>query len=96
MKLDPTINLGDMLVAAALAASGLIAFANLSARVDVHDERIAAIGTGTNSVHAELVNHMQQEVQERDQMRAEIREDLAEIKLRLDRIIEREIGERRK
>lgn len=91
-KFDNSLSWGDVAMAAGLLLTGLLAFTDLSSRVTVHDERIKAIGTGTNEVHRELQAHIEREAVEREALRQELRSDLREINAKLDKLIEREIS----
>lgn len=91
-RVDNSISWGDIGMALTAVVGIALSYAALSARVDVHDERIQQIGTGTNEVHNELRVHIQQEASDREAVRQELRGDLKEINDKLDKLIEREIS----
>jgi len=91
-KFDNSLSWGDVIMTGGLLMTGLLAFTDLSSRVDVHDERIGAIGRGTSELHGELQSHVERESNEREALRNELRSDLHQISLKLDKLIEREIS----
>lgn len=90
ITMDRSLSWGDVLVAAGLLISGVLAFAALETDISVSRERINHIGAGTNAVHQELQRHMQDEREAREAIRAELRTELKDINAKLDKLIERE------
>ncbi len=73
-----------------LLLTGVLAFGDLSERVAITEDRVTQIGAGTTAMHAEFQRHEMQEREDREAIRAELRAELRDINLKLDRLIERE------
>ena len=101
-SLEQSLSWGDVLSAAVLLTTGLMAFTAVQTRVALNEERISAIGAGTSSMHTELQVHIEREDKAREAMRAEmkndlrqiseeLRDDFSSVNEKLDRLIERDI-----
>ena len=91
-RLDNSISWGDIGMAVSLLIAGVMAVAALDARVTVQNERINHVATGTSSMHLEFLKHADQERMAREDVRTELRNELKDINLKLDKLIEREIA----
>lgn len=89
LRFDASISWGDLITGVTLLVTGLFAFSTLQTRVSLNEERISVAGQRINVAHNELVSHITDEQERRDQMRIEIKEDLKTINEKLDALIVR-------
>jgi hypothetical protein len=94
-RLDNSISWGDLGMAISLLIAGVVAIAEIDGRVSMQNERINHVATGTNSLHSEFMKHTDAERQAREDVRMELRAELKDINLKLDKLIEREIDRTR-
>lgn len=91
MQLEPSISWGDLCVATGLMITGVLAFTDVSNGVAVNEMRLQHVSSDLNMLNEEFREHLTQERADRQLMREEVREDLALIMAKIDRLIERDL-----
>lgn len=88
LSVDPSLSWGDIVMTASLVVAGLLAFSDVSKGVALNASSIEVVEVdlvALTDVHRE---RMQQEREDRERMREEMRQDLKAISDKLDRLIE--------
>lgn len=88
LSVDPSLSWGDIVMTASLVVAGLVAFSDVSKGVALNASSIEVVEVdlvALTDVHRE---RMQQEREDRERMREEMRQDLKAISDKLDRLIE--------
>lgn len=88
LSVDPSLSWGDIVMTASLVVAGLVAFSEVSKGVALNASSIEVVEVdivALTEVHRE---RMQQEREDRERMREEMRQDLKAISDKLDRLIE--------
>lgn len=90
-RLDPSVSWGDVGMGIGIVLGGVLAFADLDARVDLAGAEIVHAKESTAQVAQALVDHKRESAAEDKAIRGEIRAELEGINAKLDRLIEREL-----
>lgn len=92
LNLEPSLSWGDIVMTAGLIASGFMAFTAVSEGVAKNATAIEFVEEDIAQLTEDHAARLQQERNDRELMRREMREDLLLINQKLDRLIERELG----
>lgn len=93
MKIEPSLSWSDIVMTFGLIASGFLAFTAISEGVAKNAIAIEFVEQDIQQLTADHAARLQQEREDRERMRTEMREDLLLINQKLDRLIERELSD---
>lgn len=88
MTFRPELSWGDLMVTTGLLVTGVLAFTNVSQGVALNTVSIDHIEAIYDNLQADYRQHLDQERQDRQLMRDEVRQDLRDIGVKLDSLLQ--------
>ena len=96
LKFEPTVSWGGVVMFTGLLLGGVFAFTDLSARVDLVEQKAGYNAQQTERVAGDLERHKVYSANSDQALRTEIKGELRDISGKLDKLIERELDGRRR
>lgn len=93
MKIEHSVSWSDIVMTFGLIASGFLAFTAISEGVAKNAVELEFLEEDIQQLTEDHAARLQQEREDRERMRTEMREDLLLINQKLDRLIERELSD---